>query len=58
MELNPKRLEKGEMTLKRGSGRKAADALKSHTQWRLIRTDTQRGVLSGLSRERNLRSKI
>jgi hypothetical protein len=30
----------------------------SHTRWSLVRTDTQRGVLSGLSRKRNLRSKI
>ena len=30
----------------------------SHTRWRLFKTGTQRGVLSGLSRERNLRSKI
>ena len=29
-----------------------------NTQWSLIRTDTQRGVVSGLSRDRNLRSKI
>ena len=28
------------------------------TQWNLFRTDTQRGVLAGLSSERNLRSKI
>ena len=28
------------------------------TQWRLVRTDTQRGVVSGLSQNRNLRSKI
>ena len=30
----------------------------TRTRWSLFRTDTQRGVLSGLSRERNLRSKI
>ena len=29
-----------------------------HAQWSLIRTDTQRGVVSGLSQNRNLRSKI
>ena len=28
------------------------------TQWSFFGTDTQRGVLTGLSRERNLRSKI
>jgi hypothetical protein len=57
---NEVKLETGEgrSDLKRASSLAAAVALKSHTQWRLIRTDTQRGVLSGLSRERNLRSKI
>ena len=30
----------------------------SHTRWSLVRTDTQRGVPLGLSRRRNLRSKI
>ena len=32
--------------------------LQKHAQWSLIRTDTQRGVVSGLSQNRNLRSKI
>ena len=32
--------------------------IKLYTQARKGRTDTQRGVLPGLSRERNLRSKI
>ena len=49
----------GGRVLKRSPGqRKPGDRSASRTRRSLFGTDTQRGVLTGLSRERNLRSKI